>query len=463
MGIAGGDCHVRVALMTEMRLFRDALVSCLATQDALVVVGHAGSTEDLLVLCNLRSPDVVLVADCGPGRLARAAAAAVRQRHPGTRVVLVYERMSPDDLATLWRAGVDMLVPASHGLEALLVLLRRAGGGRRPQESGEGLTDREREILALVGAGHTVWRIANLLQTTVHEVENAKRRIYRKLDVASHSQAVARAAALGITDRPALLAPRTVRAGGVPLAVLRGPQSATRQRAVVALLAHGVPFALDEGDTPTAAPKPHGAEAWHRGPTVVVLVEPRPQDWPSTETARSPLVLVCAEHPAEGDMLDGLGRGLAAVIGADQVAEDLVPAVTLAARGYLALDAGRVRVLLANRRMDRDGLPALTARESDILRSIAAGHTVRQTARSLGIAEKTVENTQARLFRKLGAHNRAGALAAAHGWGLIEVGSAMPRRNGRPALPYAGRALTDNRPAARPAVRDTPSGWLGQD
>jgi DNA-binding CsgD family transcriptional regulator len=37
----------------------------------------------------------------------------------------------------------------------------------------------------------------------------------------------------------------------------------------------------------------------------------------------------------------------------------------------------------------------------------------------LGIAEKTVENIQARLFRKLGARNRPGALAAAHALGLM--------------------------------------------
>ena len=49
------------------------------------------------------------------------------------------------------------------------------------------------------------------------------------------------------------------------------------------------------------------------------------------------------------------------------------------------------------------GLPELTSRELDILHLIATGQTVRQTARALGIAEKTVENTQSRLYRKLGA------------------------------------------------------------
>jgi DNA-binding CsgD family transcriptional regulator len=64
--------------------------------------------------------------------------------------------------------------------------------------------------------------------------------------------------------------------------------------------------------------------------------------------------------------------------------------------------------------------PALTAREYDILRSIGRSHTVRQTARTLGIAVKTVENTQGHLFRKLGVHNRAEALAAAYSLGLLQ-------------------------------------------
>jgi len=54
-----------------------------------------------------------------------------------------------------------------------------------------------------------------------------------------------------------------------------------------------------------------------------------------------------------------------------------------------------------------------------ILRSLARGHSIRQTARSLGIAAKTVENVQTRLFRKLGVRNRSGALAVADAFGLL--------------------------------------------
>jgi DNA-binding NarL/FixJ family response regulator len=62
---------------------------------------------------------------------------------------------------------------------------------------------------------------------------------------------------------------------------------------------------------------------------------------------------------------------------------------------------------------------SLTPRELDIVRSIGRGESIRQTASVLDISTKTVENTQARLFRKLGVHNRAQALIVAHDYGLI--------------------------------------------
>jgi DNA-binding CsgD family transcriptional regulator len=71
-------------------------------------------------------------------------------------------------------------------------------------------------------------------------------------------------------------------------------------------------------------------------------------------------------------------------------------------------------------------LPELTARETDILRSAAAGHSIRRTAQVLGIAPKTVENIQTRLFRKLGVRNRSGALAVADAFGLLPPADLAP-------------------------------------
>jgi DNA-binding NarL/FixJ family response regulator len=121
--------------------------------------------------------------------------------------------------------------------------------------------------------------------------------------------------------------------------------------------------------------------------------------------------------------MEALRRGADGIIPAGKTADQLVPAIQLVTQGYIALEAAHVRPLIdavhTGFTEDLPSLPELSAREYDILRSIAAGDSVRQTARSLGIATKTVENTQARLFRKLGVRNRPGALAMAHALGLL--------------------------------------------
>jgi hypothetical protein len=69
----------------------------------------------------------------------------------------------------------------------------------------------------------------------------------------------------------------------------------------------------------------------------------------------------------------------------------------------------------------------------------------------LGIAPKTVENIQTRLFRKLGVANRAGALAVADAFGLLPETPRFPPD--RAAGPLPARGTATRRQAAGVASR----------
>jgi DNA-binding NarL/FixJ family response regulator len=188
--------------------------------------------------------------------------------------------------------------------------------------------------------------------------------------------------------------------------VLRGAAGPAWRAVVTALEAGDVAFVVG-----------HSAQDC----SVVLLVDPAQKDWPTGWEAGLPVVLVRTTPPQRAEALDAVLRGAYGVLTADNVATALLPALLLATAGHLTVEAGTARDLLtAVRSTGVPRLPDLTGRELDILRSIELGHTVRQTARTLGIAIKTVENTQSRLFRKLNARNRAGALVTAHGLGLLE-------------------------------------------
>ncbi|HVL55419.1 MAG TPA: LuxR C-terminal-related transcriptional regulator, partial [Burkholderiaceae bacterium] len=80
-------------------------------------------------------------------------------------------------------------------------------------------------------------------------------------------------------------------------------------------------------------------------------------------------------------------------------------------------DVARVDSLL--QRGSPDGRANLTAREVQVLRSVAAGKTNREIAAELSLSEKTVDRHVSNIFDKLGVSSRAAATASAYENGLI--------------------------------------------
>lgn len=427
---------VQVAIQSSRRVLRDAFAAYFASRTDFSVVGRVADCDDLFPLCELRRPEVVLF-DAGH-RFVEAIEThrTLRSRFPHLRAVVLYERAAPEQLAESARVGGMTLLPYSRGLDALVVLLRdwsMLPAGKPDVQAG--LTDRELAILVLMGSGHTVHEMATLLGVSAHVVENHKRRIYIKLEASSGVHAVSRAASLGLVTgmQPGALpgptatpapAPPDGGAGGLVLAVVGGSPGPTLDRVILVLVAHRLPFVIEHeparvegaGDCADVARS-------HRGPVAAVLVDPATLDWrlPAALGAATVLVHTRALSPAATAL--ALGQGAHAVLPDECLADHLVPVLMLVACGYLVVEAAHVQPFVAavcGRYGQRPpGLPELSGREVDILRSIAAGHTVRQTARALGVAVKTVEATQTRLFRKLGVHNRSGALVVAHALGVL--------------------------------------------
>lgn len=65
------------------------------------------------------------------------------------------------------------------------------------------------------------------------------------------------------------------------------------------------------------------------------------------------------------------------------------------------------------------GRGALSPREREVLRLVAAGATNREIAEQLGVGSETVKTLVARTFSKLGVKKRAEAVAVAHEQGLL--------------------------------------------
>jgi two-component system response regulator NreC len=98
--------------------------------------------------------------------------------------------------------------------------------------------------------------------------------------------------------------------------------------------------------------------------------------------------------------------------------EDLAPAIRAASQGDEFLSAPVASRLTSLRQTLTDG--RLTARESEVLRLIALGHTNVEIARTLDVSARTIETHRAHVHRKLQLRTRAELVRYALRCGLLE-------------------------------------------
>lgn len=154
---------------------------------------------------------------------------------------------------------------------------------------------------------------------------------------------------------------------------------------------------------------------------VGVLVEPQDRHWDEVAAAGAGAVVLTGSATGH-ELVELVRRGADAVLDRTAAVGEVLDAVAIVASGQTYLSSVQARVLADTIRRDAATTAplVLTGRERQILQSVERGESVKQTARRLEVSSKTIENLQSRLFRKLGARNRAQAVAAAYQRGLLD-------------------------------------------
>jgi two-component system, NarL family, response regulator LiaR len=118
----------------------------------------------------------------------------------------------------------------------------------------------------------------------------------------------------------------------------------------------------------------------------------------------------------EARMMGVLRAGAAGYVRKDAEPETLVAAVRAVAAGRMFIDPAVSRML-----RERAAPDDLTARELDVLREVALGHSNREIAAALGVTDETVKTHVARVLAKLQVENRAQAIVQALKRGLVTL------------------------------------------
>jgi DNA-binding NarL/FixJ family response regulator len=127
-------------------------------------------------------------------------------------------------------------------------------------------------------------------------------------------------------------------------------------------------------------------------------------------------IIVLSNYDGSEDVRRALDAGAISYLTKDAEAGDLVKAIQSAHRGQSFLPPA-LRGLLATR-LDAD---SLTARELEVLESLAQGLSNQGIADRLGIAEKTVRIHMTHILDKLGAADRTQAVITAVQRGIVHI------------------------------------------
>ncbi|HEY0889889.1 MAG TPA: response regulator transcription factor [Nocardioides sp.] len=141
--------------------------------------------------------------------------------------------------------------------------------------------------------------------------------------------------------------------------------------------------------------------------------------------ARPPRTLMLSMHDNEQYFFESLKAGASGYVLKSVADEDLVAACRTAMRGQAFVYPGAMSALVRDyldrlRRGEQLPRTVLTAREDEVLKLIAEGHSSREIARLLTISPKTVERHRANILAKLGMSDRTQVTRYAIRAGLIE-------------------------------------------
>jgi DNA-binding NarL/FixJ family response regulator len=193
---------VRVIIAEDSALLRQGLIRLL--EDACVeVVGQTDNADDLLSLVSAREPDAALVDIRMPPTHTDEglrAARAIRERHPSVGVLILSQYVETSSAVQLMArdpqgfgyllkdrvADVDELTDALKRVtagESVIdsQVVARLLGRRRPPSALDDLTERERQVLALMAEGRSNEAIMQHLFVSSKTVETHVRNIFTKL------------------------------------------------------------------------------------------------------------------------------------------------------------------------------------------------------------------------------------------------------------------------------------------
>jgi DNA-binding NarL/FixJ family response regulator len=213
---------LRVAIADDHPVFLDGLRALLSSLPDIEVVGEASTGEEAVTLVQQFHPDVVVMDLNMPGVNGIEAARRIIEDDPHANVLMLTMFEDDDSVFAAMRAGARGYLVKGSRQKEIARAIEAAGAGEavfgapiaqrmieyfsraragNVEPAFPQLTDRERQVLALIAQGHSNQTITQRLVLSPKTVRNHVSNIFAKLQVADRAEAIVRAREAGLGRR----------------------------------------------------------------------------------------------------------------------------------------------------------------------------------------------------------------------------------------------------------------------
>jgi two-component system, NarL family, response regulator LiaR len=197
---------IRVMIVDDYTMVRRGLTTFLKAFDDLELAGEADSGEAAIKLCAEVLPDVILMDMVLPYMDGATATHVIREQFPQVQVIALTSYKEGDLIKNALKAGAIGYLLKDVSADELAKAIRAAHSGRatlspeaaevlvqeahQPPPPGLDLTERERNVLALMIEGLNNTQIAGKLHVSPSTIKSHVSNILSKLGVTSRTEAV---------------------------------------------------------------------------------------------------------------------------------------------------------------------------------------------------------------------------------------------------------------------------------
>ncbi|MGB3702838.1 MAG: response regulator transcription factor [Anaerolineales bacterium] len=195
---------IRVLLADDHTILREGIRALIEDQEDMEVVGEAENGQATVKMVAQLLPDVVVMDIAMPLLNGLEATRQIRRDFPQVKVLILTMHENEEYIRQVLTAGALGYVLKDAAARDLLGAIRTVYQGEavlspaitrlviedylrwgdiRPEDTTNGLTAREREVLQLIAEGYTSKEIAGILSLSVKTVQSHRTNLMNKLDL----------------------------------------------------------------------------------------------------------------------------------------------------------------------------------------------------------------------------------------------------------------------------------------